>query len=173
MKKVIINFYLSCIMFLGGFSMHASAPTALIVTSSSFSSNSPIPKKYSKLGDNVSPHISWNKVPAGVKSFVVICQDPDAPTAEPFVHWIIYNIPATSQSIPEGSTLFSQGVNDFGTIGWGGPKPPSGTHHYQFDVYGLDCTLSELTKPNKQQLMNAINKCKTLAKGRLIGTFTK
>ncbi len=173
MKKMITSLFLFNILFLGSPYMDASATLAnLTVTSSSFASNGPIPSKFSYLGGNVSPQISWSNGPLGTKSYVILCQDPDAPRKEPWVHWIVYNIPTTSQSVAEKYATFPQGTTDYKKVGWGGPNPPTGpAHHYHFYVYALDSDLPDLKNPTKAQLMQAINKHKILAKGVLIGTY--
>jgi hypothetical protein len=98
-------------------------------------------------GGNVSPELSWSNAPAGTKSFALLMHDPDAPTGSGWWHWIVYNIPATTTSLPAGagdaqkSTLptgATHGRTDFGTAGYGGPCPPPGKpHRYQFFLYAL------------------------------------
>lgn len=100
-------------------------------------------------GGNVSPALSWSGAPEGAKSFAITMYDPDAPTGSGWWHWMMYDIPAGTTSLPEnagapGSDAMPQGAvqgpNDFGTTGYGGPCPPpgSGPHHYQITVYALD-----------------------------------
>ena len=105
------------------------------LTSTSFVHQGDIPKKYTCDGDDVSPALAWRDVPEGTKSLVLIVDDPDAPDpANPrmtWVHWLLYNIPATAASLPEGvaakdlpaGTL--EGLNDWKKTGYGGPCPPS------------------------------------------------
>ena len=75
---------------------------AIEVTSTAFAHGQPIPKQYSGEGADVSPPISWSGLPEGTQELVLICDDPDAPTAEPWVHWVIYKIPITLTELPEG-----------------------------------------------------------------------
>jgi len=100
-------------------------------------------------GGNKSPQLSWSGVPAGTKSFAVHCFDPDAPTGSGFWHWVVFNIPASTASIPLNAgdlkkKLMPKGAvqsrTDFGTDGYGGPCPPEGDkpHHYIFTVYAVD-----------------------------------
>ncbi len=102
---------------------------------------------YGCSGQNVSPGLSWTNAPAGTKSFALMVHDPDAPTGSGWWHWVVYNIPADTTSLPAnagdpkqnlmpGATV--QGRTDFGTSGYGGPCPPPGKpHHYYFRLYAL------------------------------------
>ena len=99
-------------------------------------------------GGNVSPALAWNGAPAGTKSFALMVHDPDAPTGSGWWHWIVYNIPAGTASLPAGAgdpkkNLLPkgavQGPTDYGMRAYGGPAPPPGKpHHYHFEVYALD-----------------------------------
>ncbi|MEJ5112207.1 kinase inhibitor [Erwinia billingiae] len=98
-------------------------------------------------GDNLSPHLAWDDVPAGTKSFVVTCYDPDAPTGSGWWHWGVANLPADARSLPQGAgsgaaELPSGAVQtrtDFGKSGYGGAAPPKGeSHRYIFTVYAID-----------------------------------
>jgi Raf kinase inhibitor-like YbhB/YbcL family protein len=99
-------------------------------------------------GQNLSPALAWKDAPAGTKSFAVTMYDPDAPTGSGWWHWVVYNIPATTMSLPAGAGDASknllpagavQGNTDFGSAGYGGPCPPPGSksHHYEITVYAL------------------------------------
>ena len=150
---------------------------AIRVTSSAFEDNSPIPKKhaYKGEGENTSPPISWSGAPDGTKEIALICDDPDAPRDEPWVHWVLANIPGDFRGIPEGSDGGSTpGKNDFGEQGWGGPMPPKGhgVHHYHFKVYALDAELEVEPGVTKARLLEAM-KGHVLAQGELIGTYER
>lgn len=114
------------------------------LTSSAFDTGGAIPSKHTGEGVDVSPALAWNVAPEGTKSFAVICHDPDAPLVSRgrygYVHWVLYNIPADVSGLPEACTDFTQGVNDFGKPGYGGPMPPPGhgTHYYYFWILALD-----------------------------------
>jgi Raf kinase inhibitor-like YbhB/YbcL family protein len=91
-------------------------------------------------GRNLAPALHWYNVPTGTKSFAFTITDVDAPVADGFHHWIVYNIPRKVTTLRgHGSNPFSEGTNDYGTVGYGGPCPPPDgqVHHYVFTVYAL------------------------------------
>ncbi len=137
--------------------------------SSSFSNGDLIPVKYSCKGDNINPPINVSDLPNGVKSLALIIDDPDAPNGD-WVHWVMWNIPLTG--VKEGSAPGVQGVNSWGRNEYGGPCPPSGTHHYHFKIYALDTELDLPNSINKYDLEKAMND-HVLAKAELIGLFSK
>jgi Raf kinase inhibitor-like YbhB/YbcL family protein len=112
------------------------------LVSSAFPDGSAIPRRFTCDGENVSPPLAWSDVPAGTRSFVLLCDDPDAPTGT-WHHWAAYDIPASSAILAEGATAraagFEQAINDFHEAGYGGPCPPPGhgIHHYQFQLLAL------------------------------------
>lgn len=121
----------------------------LSVRSDAFENGASIPAKYSGDGQNVSPPLSWSMVPEGTQALVLIVEDPDAPTPNPFVHWLLYGIPADLRGVPEdvpreaivphvGSA--KQGKSSNLKIGWTGMAPPKGDtpHHYHFQLFALD-----------------------------------
>jgi Raf kinase inhibitor-like YbhB/YbcL family protein len=121
------------------------ALSGMQLTSQAFKQAGRIPAKYTGEGENVSPPLSWSGAPEGTRSYAVICHDPDAPLITPrgtygFVHWVLYNIPASITSLDEGTNTFTAGKNDFGKTGYGGPMPPNGhgVHHYYFWILALD-----------------------------------
>ena len=158
----------------------------IIVTSSAFQAGGAIPKQYTADGDDRSPPLSWSGVPAGTKELALICDDPDAPTPQPWVHWVLYKIPADTKSLAKGIPRQPkppapagavQGVNSFpgfsDYIGYRGPAPPKGKlHHYQFHIYALDTTLPPNVVFAKEKLLTAI-KGHVLAEGELIGTYER
>ncbi len=151
---------------------------SITVSSTAFSANQPIPSIYSCRGKDTSPPLGWMGAPSATKSFALIVDDPDAPGGT-YVHWVIYNIPATAQglpgSVPGQANLVDgslQGNNSSGGIGYMGPCPPSGTHHYHFKLYALDAALSLSSGATKDELLKAMQG-HILAQGELIGLFSK
>jgi hypothetical protein len=128
----------------------------LEIRSSAFRPMGTIPIKYVKEGSDVSPALEWSGVPDGTQELAVICHDPDAPLPYGFTHWVVYGIPASADGIPEGGGgQFTEGSNDFGGQGYGGPQPPPGhgVHHYYFWVYALDTTLDAEPGLDRHQLI--------------------
>jgi Raf kinase inhibitor-like YbhB/YbcL family protein len=148
------------------------------LTSTGFPESATIPKQNTGDGKDISPLIRWSGAPANTQSFALICDDPDAPRKEPWVHWVLFNLPADTHELPEGvpasETLPSgakQGKNDFGKIGYGGPAPPPGKpHRYYFKLYALDSMLNLKEGATKQQLEQAM-KGHVLASGQLMGKY--
>jgi len=130
------------------------------LTSPVFENNQLIPQKYTCDGENVNPPLQISEVPEGVKSLALIVIDPDAP-AGVFTHWVLWNInPQTSlieeNSLPEGAV---EGLNSFKKHSYGGPCPPSGTHHYHFRLYALDKKLDLASSSEKTEVEKAICGC--------------
>jgi hypothetical protein len=154
----------------------------LMVRSSVFQNGGFIPDRYSAYGDNVSPPLEWNAIPQA-KAFALIVEDPDAPRAEPFLHWTLWNIPEGTTSLPEGLPAkhrlehpqgAEQGENGSGSIGWFGPRPPEGhgVHHYHFQVFALSTRLEMPPTTPFNELLNAL-KGHVLAEGETVGLYER
>jgi len=114
----------------------------MFIKSPSFKNNEMIPAKYTCDAENINPALVFSGIPSAAVSLVLIVDDPDAPGST-WVHWTVWNMSPetaeiTEKSAPDGSV---EGNTDFGTPGYGGPCPPSGTHRYFFKLYALDITL--------------------------------
>ena len=154
----------------------------LTLHSSSFNHGDAMPAKYTCSGDDVSPPLSWQGVPAETKSLVLIIDDPDAPDPkEPkmtWVHWVLYNMPPETTGLAEGITAGAlpagteQGLNDWNRTNYGGPCPPIGRHRYFHKLYALDTMLNISGKANKPKIEAAMQG-HILASAELIGTFAK
>lgn len=153
----------------------------LELRSPAFNNGQGIPSKYSCRGQGISPALNWNGMPTDTKSIALIMDDPDAQMGT-FVHWVIFNIPASLNHIAEaipakphpGGTLSgaAQGTNSSGTSGYTGPCPPSGTHRYFFKLYCLDQMLDLVSTATKVDLLDRMQG-HILAHAELMGTFQK
>ena len=163
--------------------LEGDVPMSLTIESPAFAPNTAIPARFSDDGEDVSPGLGWSGLPEGTRELALICDDPDAPGAEPWVHWVIYKIPPNATGLPENvagtETLADpsgalQGRNSWNRIGYGGPAPPprSGVHHYHFKLYALDTVLDARPGLDKKQLLAAM-KDHVLAEGELIGTYRR
>jgi Raf kinase inhibitor-like YbhB/YbcL family protein len=154
--------------------------SALSLTSSSFAHEGEIPPRHTCAGADQSPALSWSGVPAGTKSLALIVDDPDAPDPKAprmtWVHWVLYDIPATVTSLPEGVDPTSigarEGLNDWRASGYRGPAPPVGRHRYFHKLYALDAVLADLGRADKAALERAMHG-HILGHATLVGTFAK
>jgi Raf kinase inhibitor-like YbhB/YbcL family protein len=148
------------------------------LTSMAFKEGAPIPRAYTCDGVNVSPPLEWSGVPKTAKTIAIVCDDPDAPGGT-WVHWVFYNLPADNiglvENLPATEKLAAggfQGTNDFQKTGYGGPCPPSGTHHYYFKIYALDSELPLKAGATKAETMKAMEGHIVL-QGQLMGTYSR
>jgi len=146
------------------------------LTSPAFEHNGIIPAVHTCDGDKTSPELNWSDVPEGTQSFVLIHDDPDAVAVAGFVwdHWILYNIPADTSSIPENSSIGTEGTTSFGKPGYGSPCPPesSGNHLYVFKLYALDTVLDLPAEAGKKTLEQAME-MHILAQAELAGNYNR
>lgn len=142
------------------------------ITSAAFSEGKEIPKRFTCDGENVSPPLAWTGAPAGTKAYALIVDDPDAPSGL-FTHWIVFNLPASDHSLPEGvKPAANQGTNGFGKPGYGGPCPPKGRHRYFFHLYALKDELGGLKSPSRKQIDAAL-KGHVIGEAVLMGTYQR
>lgn len=142
----------------------------LDISSDAFEDRMYIPSKYTCDGVNVNPPIEISNIPKEAKSLVLIVDDTDAPIRT-WTHWIVWNIPP-AKKIKENSLSGLQGLNDFRQHHYGGPCPPSGTHHYHFKVYALDDILYLQRNATKYDLEKAMNS-HIIAFGELVGLYKR
>jgi Raf kinase inhibitor-like YbhB/YbcL family protein len=153
----------------------AQPPQRITVDSPTMKTGATMPRDYTPDGRNVSPPLTWSNIPAGTRQLALVCEDFDAGNPPPFVHWVIYKIPATAKGLPEGIPIDPavampsdiagavQGMNGFRRAMYRGPAPPPGKPHgYHFVVYALDAALELKPGLTRQELMDAI-------KGHVIG----
>jgi Raf kinase inhibitor-like YbhB/YbcL family protein len=156
------------------------------VSSPAFATGERIPQLFTGDGQDVSPPLVWDGVPENAKELALICDDPDAPTPEPWVHWVLYKLSPTVRELPQGvppgeqmdhPVAAMQGLNSWPsgqTIGYRGPAPPPGhgVHHYHFRLYALDCELTVNPGLDKRTLLQAMDG-HVLAEGELMGTYER
>ena len=156
---------------------------SLRLTSAAFGDGQPIPRRHTEDGQNVSPALTWTGAPAGTRELALLVDDPDAPRPQPWVHWLIYKIPADATGLPEGVSPSEripqppgaiQGRNSWDRTGWGGPAPPKGhgVHHYIFRLYALDSPVTLAPGVTKDRFLAAI-KDHVLADQTLTGTYER
>jgi Raf kinase inhibitor-like YbhB/YbcL family protein len=170
------------------------APAKLAVSSTAFKNGDAIPADYTADGRNVSPPLTWSGAPSGTREFALILDDPDAPTPQPFVHWVIYKIPGTATGLPEavpmggtvkangaagalqgttGFAMFARGGGPPPQPGYRGPAPPPGKpHHYTFKVYALNAPLDAAEGMTKDDLLKAMEG-KIVGQGEIVGLYER
>ena len=134
-----------------------------------------IPKRFTGEGEDVSPPLALGNFPTATREIAMICDDPDAPTEEPWVHWVLYGIPKDTTAIPESDNGGGiEGKNSWDTLGYRGPLPPEGhgLHHYLFKVYALDAEFRLAPGLTKKELLEAMAG-HVLEQGELIGTYER
>jgi Raf kinase inhibitor-like YbhB/YbcL family protein len=148
------------------------------LTSTAFKEGQPIPRQHTCDGVNVSPPLEWSGAPPAAKTFAIICDDPDAPSGT-WVHWVLYNLPGDRIGLVENVPATEkvpgdglQGMNDSEKIGYYGPCPPSGTHHYFFKLYALDAELALKAGATKAEVLKAMEG-HIIGQTQLIGTYVR
>ncbi len=154
----------------------------LSITSTAFEDGGAMPAVFTCEGDDISPPLSFSGVPELAQTLVLIVDDPDAPDPKApqttWVHWVLYNIPVAVSGMVEDTARHglspgtSEGENDWGRIGYGGPCPPIGRHRYFHKLYALDVQLPDLKEPTKAELERAMQG-QVVATASLIGTYQK
>jgi Raf kinase inhibitor-like YbhB/YbcL family protein len=177
---------LAAALLLGGVAT-ASAGPAISVTSPDIKPNAKIADEqvangFGCSGKNVSPAISWSGAPKGTKSFAVSIYDPDAPTGSGFWHWVVFNIPPNTTSLPKNAgdpkaNLLPAGAvqsgNDAGSKAYFGPCPPTGDkpHHYHISVFAVDVDKLDADDTATPAVVGFNLHFHTLAKGELVGVY--
>jgi Raf kinase inhibitor-like YbhB/YbcL family protein len=155
----------------------------LAVRSTAFSEGNPIPRRHTGDGEDLSPPLAWSGAPQAAQELALIVDDPDAPTPDPWVHWVIYGLPATTDGLAEGippvprpgmAKTAIQGRNSWKSVGYRGPAPPKGhgVHRYFFKLYALDRALGLPEGLDKAGLQKAIAG-HVVAEGQLMGTYQR
>ncbi len=136
---------------------------------------------HSAYHDNLSPALSWTEL-LEAEAYALVVEDPDAPTPDPFLHWVIWNIPGTAKGLPQGVGRdlpeelkgAVQGRNSAGRPGYMGPRPPAGhgVHRYHFQLFALDSRLPNDPDTPFGELLNML-KAHTLATAELVATYER
>jgi Raf kinase inhibitor-like YbhB/YbcL family protein len=150
---------------------------AFELSSPAFAAEGHIPVGHTCDGPDVSPPLRWGDPPPKTKALALVVDDPDAP-AGTWVHWVLYGMPATLRALPEGvpvrntvAGIGTQGLNDFGKVGYGGPCPPRGpAHRYVFTLSALDTALRLPARKTKADLAKAMAG-HVLAQAQLVGRY--
>ncbi len=149
------------------------------IQSTAFAQGADIPRKFACDAQDVSPGLSWGEPPKGTQSFALIMDDPDAPVGT-WVHWVLYDLPASARSLPEGvpkDALAADGAqlgkNSWNRFGYGGPCPPPGpAHRYFFKLYALDGKTNLRAGATKAELEMAMQG-HVLAQAELMGRYKR
>jgi Raf kinase inhibitor-like YbhB/YbcL family protein len=151
----------------------ATSVGTFTLTSSALADGDAIPNEFTCDGENVSPPLAWTGVPSGTAALALVVDDPDA---NGFVHWIVLDLPADGdlpRGVEPGAATPQQGRNDFSKPGWGGPCPPSGTHHYRFTLTALGTPLGMDGQPDGQSVRSALQAAGALGQATLTGTYRR
>jgi Raf kinase inhibitor-like YbhB/YbcL family protein len=135
-------------------------------------------------GGNLSPSLTWSNPPAGTKSFAVTVYDPDAPTGSGWWHWVVFNLPPDTRTLPAGAGSSSggklpkgaiQSVTDFGAPGYGGPCPPRGDrpHRYVFSVHALEVDKLDLDEKSMPAMVGFMINSNRIDKATLMSTYSR
>jgi Raf kinase inhibitor-like YbhB/YbcL family protein len=148
--------------------------------SSAFSAQAMIPRRFTCEGEDLSPPLNWSGAPASTRSFVLLCDDPDAP-AGTWHHWAAYDIPADRTALVQGAAQhgeregFKQAINDFRRPDYGGPCPPRGhgLHHYHFRLLAL--SVDSLPVPSEASCQDVEREARKhlLTEAVLIGIYER
>jgi len=154
----------------------------MILSSEAFVNGEAIPVRFTADGEDISPPLFWDHLPEGTQEVALICETTDAAEGEPAVHWLIWGmeprVKAFTEQVPRiprfgRENHIRQGKNDFGIVGWNGPKPPAGkTYNYEFTVYAL--SESPMVKVNStKDVLEAAMQGKILGKASLVGSYSR
>ncbi|GGK19836.1 PEBP family protein [Pilimelia terevasa] len=148
----------------------------LTVRSGAFPDNGALPDHLSRRGGNVSPPLAWDGVPDTAEELILLCEDPDAPGPQPFLHWLVTGIDPRTSGIPEGEVPAGarEWPNGYGETGWGGPQPPvgDGPHRYYFRLIAVDAPLDLPAEPHVDDVERALAG-HALAGAATVGMFAR
>ena len=150
----------------------------MLLESSAFAAGASVPRRFTCEGEDLSPPLTWSQAPEGTRSFVVLCEDPDAP-AGTWHHWCVYDIPSgwneLGVGVQPGAKGLKQAINDSGKAGYSGPCPPRGhgRHRYQFRLLALSVDmLPRLKRPSCQAVQREALR-HVIAEATLVGAYER
>ena len=152
--------------------MPSPSPVPFTLSSTAFADGGEIPRTYTCDGPDRSPPLSWPGAPTGTAALAIIVDDPDA---NGWVHWVAFDIPAATTALAEGASGtggFTEGRTTWGSRGWRGPCPPSGTHRYVFELFALDRALGLGDGATADDLRRAM-KGHVLGAAKLLGRYRR
>jgi Raf kinase inhibitor-like YbhB/YbcL family protein len=150
--------------------------SAMDLTSPAFQNGGNIPVQYTCDGGEASPPLAWSGAPAGTQALALVVEDPDSPSGV-FTHWVVWAIPATVDKLPENASKAGlpdgamQGRNNTGRVGWLGPCPPDGTHHYLFHLYAINVT-PQLKPGAERSDVDNVDRGHVIAETTLTGVYS-
>ncbi|WP_297509454.1 YbhB/YbcL family Raf kinase inhibitor-like protein [uncultured Caulobacter sp.] len=160
----------------------ADIPDTIALSSVAFEDGGAIPARHTADGEGLSPPLAWRVSPPGAGAVALLVEDPDAPTPEPLVHLLAWDLPPDLAGLPEGQFRGpghdgldeNLGRNSFLRAGWLPPDPPTGhgPHLYVFQLFALDRPLAFDHHPSRGAFLDAI-KGRVLARGMLVGTYER
>jgi len=149
------------------------------ITSPAFRNGEVIPTRHTRDGENLSLPLEWRDAPPETRSYVLIVEDPDAPSGT-FRHWAMYNIPADEAGLPEGASAqghrgAGEGVNGFRNARYDGPQPPKGhgPHHYHFRLAALDVPRLDVPTSAKVEDVWAKAQPHLVAEAEVVGVYER
>jgi Raf kinase inhibitor-like YbhB/YbcL family protein len=164
---------LESLLLLALTSLSQAAPREFRLTSPDFAEGASIPARFTCQGQNTPPILIIAGTPPAALSLALVVEDPDAPSGT-FTHWLIWNIPPGTKKLVAGALPAGamEGTNDFGSTGYSGPCPPSGTHRYFFRLSAVDTALHLPAGASRHALDTALDG-HVIAKTALMGRYAR
>lgn len=161
----------------------SNAVPRIDLSSPAFADGARLPERFTADGAGVSPPLVWGDVPEGTTSLALLVEDPDAPTPNPLVHALVWNLPPDERRLPEGAIVGDGGGgpdgrdvgrNSYLSEGWLPPDPPTGhgSHDYVFQLFALSRTPDLASNPGRSSVAEALQG-NVLAAGLLVGTYSR
>lgn len=146
----------------------------LEITSSAFGDGDALPLAFTVDGAGIAPPIAWTNLPEGARSLALVCEDPDAPSPNAYVHWLVYSLPVLTASIGASPSRGRDGKNSHATIGYTPASPPAGhgLHHYHFQVFALDTVLELGDGAGRNAVLDAMRD-HVVAWGEIVATYER